>query len=274
MACRKELRPAFHAVLALGPSGTGFHETKGPVVSFVPSLSRFRVVDHCQLPFHMNAVTWSLLSVRGLDHLTLDERSPARPFLGMDNVNAGSQAMSDEDLFARIAEGDDHAFAQFYDRHSAVLFAVALRILNQTEEAEDALQDALTMLWERAALYNRALGRPLSWAIVLTRNKAIDLRRTRQRGPEILVTSDGDMPDHPDSTAPASNRHEIDDDLYQVRQAVASLPQEQRMAIELAFFGGRTHSEVAAMTNAPLGTVKARIRRGMLTLKDGLEGRL
>lgn len=222
----------------------------------------------------MNAATWIGLSSRGLIHPAEDDRSSARLFLGMDNFNAGIERLSDEDLMAMIASGDVGAFGQFYDRHSSILFAVALRILGQPEEAEDALQDALTMLWERAALYNPSFGRPLSWAITLTRNKAIDFYRARKRGLEMILTSDGELPDHPESTASSSNRHEIDDDLHQVRRAVESLPRDQRIAIELAFFGGRTHSEVAAMTNAPLGTVKARIRRGMLTLKDGLEGRL
>lgn len=228
----------------------------------------------CELPIFMNAATWMGQSSRGLIHLDGDESSSARLFLGMDNFNAGIERLSDEDLMAMIASGDVGAFGQFYDRHSAILFAVALRILDQAEEAEDALQDALTMVWERAALYNPAFGRPLSWAIILTRNKAIDFYRAGKRGREMIITGDGEIPDRPESTDSSSKRYEIDDDLHQVRQAVESLPKDQRIAIELAFFGGRTHSEVAAMTDAPLGTVKARIRRGMLTLKDGLEGRL
>jgi RNA polymerase sigma-70 factor (ECF subfamily) len=190
----------------------------------------------------------------------------------MESGSGAIPAISDESIMARIAEGDAVAFAEFYDRHAGILLGVTRRILDSLEEAEDALQEALCLVWERAPLYNPAHGRPLSWAIALTRNKAIDQLRSRQRRTGVLVPVDPLVQEavtvFPVSDVPLF----MDDELQQVRRAVLSLPPDQRSAIELAFFSGLTHPEVAVAVAAPLGTVKARIRRGLMTMRDGLEG--
>lgn len=192
----------------------------------------------------------------------------------MENTPSTPPVESDEALLARIAEGDTEAFGAFYDRHSSALLGIAYRILEQNEEAEDALQEALTLLWERSSSYTASLGRPLSWAVALTRNKAIDRLRGRQRRLAWVSTTDGELPELPTDQRPIEPFiHDLDQQRL-LRIALNELPTDQRRAIELAFFSGLTHAEVAKAVAAPLGTVKARIRRGMLALRDGLEGEL
>lgn len=181
--------------------------------------------------------------------------------------------INDEALLARVAGGDVEAFAAFYDRHEAVLFGVAWRILRDDREAEDVLQDAAVLIWERVADYRADLGRPMSWAVTMVRNKAIDrLRASRRRG-ELMerITVEVDVAEEL-----ATRRGEWggEDRTLAVRRALAGLPVEQRRAIELAFFGGLSQTEIAEQEVTPLGTVKARIRRGMMAMRDALEGNL
>ncbi len=165
------------------------------------------------------------------------------------------------------------AFAQLYDRHATRLFSLAVRILRDVHEAEDVLQEAFTKIWERATQYHAAAGQPLTWMLCLTRNKAIDRLRKRGRTPDAVVTSEDssvllmNLPaEHVSVTG--------SDDAALVRSALGVLNAEQRQAIELAFFGGLTHTEIAAQLGEPTGTIKARIRRGMLLMRDILEGQL
>jgi RNA polymerase sigma-70 factor (ECF subfamily) len=183
--------------------------------------------------------------------------------------------LSDAEIFARAACGDVDAFAVFYDRHSALLYALAFRILGTAHDAEDTLQEAMVQLWERARTYDAAQGNVVSWAVTVTRNKAIDRIRSSQRKQrlieEIIESSAFDSPvDDTQAQRPAM-RNETD---AMMRVALAGLPVQQRQAIELAFFAGLTQSEIAARSGEPLGTVKARIRRGMLALRDLLEDQL
>jgi RNA polymerase sigma-70 factor (ECF subfamily) len=183
------------------------------------------------------------------------------------------ESSEDVELLARVSCGDTEAFAQIYDRHSPLLFALATRILHDEHEAEDVLQEAFTNLWERAAQYVPAAGKPLTWMIGLTRNKAIDRLRQRQRKAKVVVEAAG-------STeillaVPAEDRATLGgDEAAAVRRALDTLSAAQRRAIELAFFNGLTHLEIAAQLGEPAGTIKARIRRGMLLMRDILEGQL
>lgn len=184
-----------------------------------------------------------------------------------------SPSATDEALMARIAQGDAEAFAHFYDRYETLLYSIALKILHVESEAEDVVQDAAVLLWERAPSYQATQGRPASWAIAVVRNKAIDrLRSSRRRG-ELMERA----------TEEFSVREEIGegeglgwtgDSAGLVRKSLGGLPREQRQAIELAFFGGLSQSEIAEQLREPLGTIKARIRRGMLAMRDALEGAL
>lgn len=178
---------------------------------------------------------------------------------------------TDAELFSRIREGDSEAFAAFYDRHAGLLFGVAVKVLGQGQDAEDVLQDAAVLIWERAPTFDPSLGQPLSWAVTLTRNKAIDrLRSLRRRGEvteDLASQSSAEPPGEPSPARHAS----VADDNQSLQNALVTLPGEQRQAIELAFFLGLTQQEIATRLQQPLGTIKARIRRGMLALRTLLE---
>lgn len=178
-------------------------------------------------------------------------------------------------LLVGIAKGDQDAFAAFYDRYSAVLFSIAFRVLNDQTGAQDVLQDVFLQIWAKASTYDPARGKPLTWAVTMTRNKAIDRLRSRQRRARLKDEVEREtMPDDP-----ANSRVALDEVLTRekgemVRAAVKDLPDEQRKAIEMAFFSGLTQTEIAEKLGAPLGTIKARIRRGMMKLRDAMDRRL
>lgn len=183
---------------------------------------------------------------------------------------------TDTELLSRIATGDTGAFAEFYDRHNRLLFGIALKILGNIHEAEDVLQDACVTFWERAPLYDPHLGRPLAWAVTLTRNKAIDRLRFHRRKAGVLESAametaiQHSMASTEDSLSEAASV----DEATALRTALATLSPDQREALHLGFFCGLTQTEIADHLQQPLGTIKARMRRGMITLRDALEGRL
>lgn len=181
----------------------------------------------------------------------------------------------DAALLARIAAGDQAAFAQFYDRLSGLLVATARRILGDTAEAEDVTHDVFLSIWEKAAGFDPARGSPVAWSLTLVRNRAIDRLRSRTRRGELLsAAATSDLGYH----EPAGDAAPLAADLAErstvVRSALADLPAEQRRALELAFFSGLTHDQIARRLDSPLGTVKARIRRGLLALRDRVTPRL
>ncbi len=181
---------------------------------------------------------------------------------------------SDIELFARIRAGDPEAFAAFYDRHAPLLYGIALRILGNEPDAEDLLQEAAVMIWERAPQHRSDSGHPLAWAVTLTRNRAIDRLRAARRRAEKTADA-GEEPEAATLAGPSAPERAMDAEAAEaVHSALASLALEQRHAIELAFFNGFTQQEISERLGQPLGTIKARIRRGMMTLRDALEGRL
>ena len=188
------------------------------------------------------------------------------------NASAAPLPEPDAILLARMTSGDTEALGAFYDAHANILFGLALRILNDHKEAEDVLQEVFLQVWEKAAAYNPALGRPLAWAITLTRNKAIDRLRSAQRRMKLLEQAGAEI--SPEGVAPLPSGADAagaSEQANLVCAALTRLPPEQKRAIELAFFSGLTQTEIAAALNEPLGTIKARIRRGMLKLREELE---
>lgn len=179
----------------------------------------------------------------------------------------------DGPLMARIAAGDADAFAAFYDRHSSLFFGLVCRILGDEQEAEDVVQEACVSLWERAPQYDASLGRPLSWATTLVRNRAIDRLRARIRRSAVFAPVDeaGEL-SAPPAELRAPPAADLADTATLVRQTLLQLPGAQRAALEMAYFGGLTHLEISQQLAVPLGTIKARIRRGLLALRDTLEG--
>jgi RNA polymerase sigma-70 factor, ECF subfamily len=175
-------------------------------------------------------------------------------------------------LLERIASGDRDAFGDLYDLYSKPLFAFAFRVLGNAPDAEDVLQEVFVQIWEKAGQFKEAEGRPFSWAVAMTRNKAIDRLRSHQRRNRLVEEATEAAAAEPVSTTPAPGVGLGADETTRLRSAVNTLPDDQRRAIEMAFFGGMTHHEIADKLSEPLGTIKARIRRGMLRLRDALEG--
>ncbi len=178
---------------------------------------------------------------------------------------------TDAELIARMAASEADAAAAFYDRHAPLLFSVALRVVTDRREAEEALQDAMRCVWENAPLYEPSHGKPLSWAVVITRNRAIDRLRRLKRQSEAVARIREKIESDVSHGPPANSEAISKEDRAQLNTALTTLPPPQRLAIELAFFGGLSQSEIAEELGEPLGTIKARIRRGMLTLREVLE---
>ncbi len=172
-------------------------------------------------------------------------------------------------LLKAVGRGDRAAFSVFYDRFSSPVFALAMAILRSQSEAEDALQDVMVKIWGKAQAYNPQSGKPLSWVMTLTRNHAIDRLRSLKRHQEVRQeASDNQLfsPLEKDTRQEAERR----ESATAIQRAMLELPEEQRQAIELAYFHGLTHSEIASTLNQPVGTIKARIRRGMQRLRGKL----
>lgn len=178
-------------------------------------------------------------------------------------------------LLQQIALGDQQAFSQLYDRFAGTLFAVAFRILNNPRLAEDIVQDAFVQIWDKAGHFNPQYGKPLSWAVTLTRNKAIDHLRSLQRQSRLLEQVKEQADGEPELNGSMGGESlEAAERAGKIRLLMNDLPTEQKQAIEMAFFGGLTQTEIAEILQQPLGTIKARIRRGMLKLREALDGQL
>jgi RNA polymerase sigma-70 factor, ECF subfamily len=188
--------------------------------------------------------------------------------------NVSEQETQDIDLLRQIAAGDRAAFARFYDRHSVLMYSVACKILGDTNEAQDVVQDAFMQIWEKASRFDPKLGKASSWAAILVRNKAIDRIRASQRRSHLAEEAGAEQAGNPAGDEPANETIYGREKAQMVQSAIVELPVEQRRAIELAYFSGLTQDEISKKLNEPLGTVKARIRRGLLKLRDQLEGLL
>lgn len=207
-----------------------------------------------------------------------DRARPRRPRMidAAPTPPPGERQQEDNRLMLRMAQGDKAAFAEIYDRFSRPLYATALRVVNDATEAQDIVHDAFIALWEKAASFDTNRGSPFAWAVTFVRNRAIDRVRMRRRRSELLAESVPSDLGY-DEDAPGSGADETatsGDEARVVRAAVATLPIEQQRALELAFFGGLTQQQIAERLSEPLGTVKARIRRGLLKLRDALPRRL
>ena len=181
----------------------------------------------------------------------------------------------DAALIERIRGGERAAFIVFYDRYSPLLFSVAARVLGERKEAEDVLQEVMLVIWNKSGDYDPQLGTLSSWAVAVTRNKALDRLRARTRRQRLIeeaaiLAGDSDATSYPSANEIVHGRERAE----LLRDALKELPADQRMAIELAFFTGLSQSDIAERLQQPLGTVKARIRRGMLRLREQLGGAL
>lgn len=181
-------------------------------------------------------------------------------------MTAPTQRVPDSALVERIMAGEEDALSALYDRYAGMLFAMLVRILKDTSAAEEVLQDLFLQLWRGASRFDAGRGSLPAWLLVIGRNRALSrLRRPERR--EILedpeefslesVPSAGDLEDE-------AARTQL---MQRLRGAMATLPPEQKEALELAYFEGMTQTEIAARTGSPLGTVKSRVRAAMQSLK-------
>jgi RNA polymerase sigma-70 factor (ECF subfamily) len=176
------------------------------------------------------------------------------------------------DLLAQVAKGDSQAFAQLYGQTSSLLYTLAARILSNREEAAELLQDVYIEVWRKAGVFDSKRGSPMAWLITLTRSRAIDrLRMASARGRN-LTDSISEAPTHElqSLTLDPLETHATEELRGLVIAAVGELPAPQQEAIELAYYEGLTHREIAARLNEPVGTIKTRIKLGMSKLRYAL----
>jgi RNA polymerase sigma-70 factor (ECF subfamily) len=169
-------------------------------------------------------------------------------------------SVSDISLISAVRSGDERAMAALYDRYSGIVYSVALRVLADTSAAEDILQEVFIQLWRSPAAFDSSRGNLGAWLAVIARNRAIDnLRKRRSETDieEVVVSIERDLAGDAERTRA----------MEKVRRALGAMPPAQRSALEMAYFEGLTHTEIASKTGEPLGTVKTRIRTGLLALR-------
>jgi RNA polymerase sigma-70 factor (ECF subfamily) len=179
-------------------------------------------------------------------------------------------AALDAQLVARLLQRDMHAFERLYDRHCRIVYGLVLRIVQQAGTAEEVVQDVFLQLWRNAAQYDISRGPFLPWLLTMARNRALDnlrLKSERQRRREDQTE------ELPGVIAAPEFEKQLDEKrrAEQVRSLLTSLGAQQKRAIELAYFEGLSHTEIAAVLKEPLGTVKSWIRNGLLRLREGLQ---
>lgn len=200
-------------------------------------------------------------------------RFPFRSPLGMVRAMDHQSTASDDSrrelaaLFPAIASGDRSAFARLYERTSAKLYGVALRILRNETEAEEVLQDVYVAVWRNAGRFKVERASPITWLAVMARNRAID--RIRARKPASASLDEAGDPASEDLSALELLEHA--DDRERLGNCLDQLDESPRRAIVSAFLDGASHSQVAALHDVPLGTMKSRIRRALIALRNCLE---
>jgi len=184
---------------------------------------------------------------------------------GAPEVKAGGGEASDLSLVARVRARDESAMAALYDRYSSLVYAVALRVLGDTGAAEDVLQEIFLQLWRKPSAFDAARGSMGAWLSVIARNRSIDALRKRKPETDIedVVLS-----------VETNFAHNADRGraLLKIREVLGKMAAPQRSALEMAFFEGLTHTEIAEKTGEPLGTIKTRIRAGLLSLRAAVAG--
>lgn len=174
--------------------------------------------------------------------------------------------MADEDLLSLVENGDAGAFAALYDRHGRAAYSLAYRIMGDRDAAEDLVQDAFLKLWRSAESYRPERGSVRTWLLAIVHNRGIDQLRS--------LSSRRRTQDRVEASAPTSQPSEAFSETWrnsqreQVREALGSLPAEQLQVLELAYFSGYTHTEIAEMLDLPLGTVKGRMRLGLKKIRQ------
>ena len=189
-------------------------------------------------------------------------------------MNTKDQELSDEILIARVASGDTGALEILYDQHAAAVLGVSFRIIGDRLVAEDVLQETFWRVWQSAVTYEAQRGSFTSWLFRIARNLAIDAYRRQSVRPQAIAEmtdSDPILDQLPDPNMDVSEQAQANLKAQTVRNALATLPREQRQVIELAYFYGMTRQEIAERTGEALGTIHTRARLGLQKLREELE---
>jgi RNA polymerase sigma-70 factor, ECF subfamily len=176
------------------------------------------------------------------------------------NSKTAIGSVDDSALLTRIGQRDENAMEDLFRRYSGAVYSVALRVLHDSGQAEDVLQEVFLQLWRDPTVFVQQRGSLGGWLVVVARNRAIDLLRRRKPTDsvdDVVLASSVNV-------AEEAERNTI---MQKVRQVIAGLPQEQRNTLELAYFEGLSHTEIASRTGDPLGTVKTRIRQALISLR-------
>jgi RNA polymerase sigma-70 factor (ECF subfamily) len=176
------------------------------------------------------------------------------------NSKTAIGSVDDSALLTRIGQRDENAMEDLFRRYSGVVYSVALRVLHDSGQAEDVLQEVFLQLWRDPTVFVQQRGSLGGWLVVVARNRAIDLLRRRKPTDSVddVVLA---------SSVNVAEEAERNTTMQKVREVIAGLPQEQRNTLELAYFEGLSHTEIASRTGDPLGTVKTRIRQALISLR-------
>ena len=178
-------------------------------------------------------------------------------------TSKGRDFLSDEDLLRRVADRDQSAMAEIFDRYGRLVYSIALRVLKDTAAAEDVMQEIFFRLWQDPARRGSDRGSLAAWLAVVARNRAVDgLRRRKPTDPvdEVPLAAKGDLAEEVVQRGL----------MEKLQRQMEKLPAEQHRPIDMAFFEGLTHNEIAERTGLPLGTIKTRIRSGLLSLREAV----
>lgn len=202
-------------------------------------------------------------------------RTPVRTLTPESEAESAAELAADTEMLQAIGRRDVAAFQSFYRKFNGLLYATIYRVLNDHQDTEDIMQEVLVQIWQKAHLYQPSKGKPLTWVTTMARNRAIDRVRAKQRRSRLNDEFEQEtkplQPEFDEDTSDLVTTNESD---KVVQSAVLELTPDQREAIQLAYFGGLTQSEIAEKLREPLGTVKARIRRGVQRLEQVVKRRL
>src|SRR5262245_36920477 len=179
------------------------------------------------------------------------------------------ERLADQAALVRLARGDQSALAELYDRHARPIYSLALRILREQGDAEDIVQEVFAQAWNQAARFDTSRGAVAAWLLMMARSRAIDRLRARRSRPE--TASDAAVVERlPDAAARQDLQLLSSEQVDMLKNALEGLPAPQREALELAYYEGLTHTEIADRLSEPLGTVKTRIRQAVIRLRESL----
>jgi RNA polymerase sigma-70 factor (ECF subfamily) len=224
------------------------------------------------LPFHDPAL---LIPLRGgtkpeADIWIWNRRLPAYNSYKMEHVPESPGREDDEQLLLKVAEGNRSAFSALYDRFSTPVYSLALKMLSNEAEAQDLVQEVFLSVWSKATTFRTEKGSAFSWVVAQARNRAIDRIRSMRRRGQLVEANLPDLEPSGSVVASSARNVELSERGRHVRAALDQLSDEQKKVLRLAFFEGLTQAEIAQKLAEPLGTIKARVHRGMVRLRDAL----